>query len=460
MGRRVVASVSALWIGLAVGAAPLAAQPPAADPLRARLTALEAEVRAQRQRIGELESRLSGEAMAAAFQEKLDALRNELKAEMAAAGAARGDLDFRVYWSDGLRLETRDKSVKLKIGGRLMYDVAFFDDTGMTDSAEVRRGRLYFAGTMGKHCEFKMQFDFVGGDADLKDAYLRFRNIPVVGNITLGHFDEPFGLEQCTSTKYITFMERALPFEAFSPCSNWGVKLHNTALDGRVTWQVGLFADTDDYGTWTGEDRYALTGHLTGLPVYEDEGRRLVHVGFSYSYRAVGGAVRYRSRPEAHLAPRLVDTGSIAADNASLFGGEAAVVLGSFSFQAEYMGAIAGTGERNLCFSGFYTQASYLLTGEHRPYSKPSGSFGRVKPLRPFCNGEGPGAWEVAARYSYVDLNDGGVGGGRLRDYTLGINWYLNNNVRLMWNYVCAQVARSGLDETAHILQMRVQVDF
>jgi len=67
-----------------------------------------------------------------------------------------------------------------------------------------------------------------------------------------------------------------------------------------------------------------------------------------------------------------------------------------------------------------------------------------VKPLRNFKKGDGPGAWELAARLSYLNLNDDGVDGGRLRDLTLGLNWYLNPNVRMMWNYVLADPSDGG----------------
>jgi phosphate-selective porin OprO/OprP len=102
---------------------------------------------------------------------------------------------------------------------------------------------------------------------------------------------------------------------------------------------------------------------------------------------------------------------------------------------------------------------SYFLTGEHRSYSKNKGAFDRVKPKQNFGldKEKGWGAWEIAGRYSYLDLSDGGISGGELDDFTLGVNWYLYPNVRIMGNYIFADLDDVG--ETS-IFQMRFQVDW
>jgi phosphate-selective porin OprO/OprP len=107
-------------------------------------------------------------------------------------------------------------------------------------------------------------------------------------------------------------------------------------------------------------------------------------------------------------------------------------------------------------FSGYYAYASYFLTGEHRAYKNSSGTFDRVKPKTNFGKG-GTGAWEVALRYSGLDLNDAPIQGGELEDITFGLNWYLNPNVRAMFNYVLADLDTVG---NADIVQLRFQIDF
>ncbi|MHC4314639.1 MAG: OprO/OprP family phosphate-selective porin, partial [Planctomycetota bacterium] len=306
----------------------------------------------------------------------------------------------------------------------------------------------------------KLQFDFAGSDADLKDAYLGLKDFPF-GNIRGGHFKEPFGLEELTSSKYITFMERSLPMEAFAPSRNAGLMLFDTALEDRMTWAVGIFRNTDDYGEGQDDGGYNFTGRLTTLPVYQDNGASLIHLGIGYSHRNPDGeSAQFRSRPGAHLLDRFVDTSSFACDTVDLLGLEGAWVSGPLSVQGEYVFASAdraGSSSSNANLHGYYIQTSYFLTGEHRKYKPSAGSFSRVKPKENFSFGGGSGAWEVGLRYSGLDLDDSSISGGELDTITAGLNWHLNPNTRIMWNYIHADKDDVG---KADMLMTRLQIDF
>lgn len=393
------------------------------------------------------------------------------------AAAQENDTDFKAYWKEGIRLDSKDENFKLKIGGRIQTDWATIDpDSELEDyfpelkgtGVEFRRARLYTSGTVYGSVDFKVQYDFAGGDADFKDVYLGLKGVPGVGHIKVGHFKEPFSLEELTSSKYITFMERSLP-NAFSPSRNTGLMLHNPVLDKRMTWAVGYFYNTDDYGdTFEGYSNTNLTARLTGLPWYTEDGEKLLHLGLSYSSQSRDEAkttVRYRARPECHLSPdRLVDTGSIAADGVSLINPEVALVFGPFSLQAEYTTAsVDSTAENGPEFSGYYVYASYFLTGEHRNYKTSEAAFDRVKPRNNFhSKNGGAGAWEIALRHSHIDLNDEGISGGKENNTTLGVSWYLNPNTRVMFNYVSADLEeRTGVDDgSVSIFESRFQIDF
>jgi phosphate-selective porin OprO and OprP len=205
---------------------------------------------------------------------------------------------------------------------------------------------------------------------------------------------------------------------------------------------------------------------LTGLPWYDEEakGRRLVHLGLAGSYIVPEeNQVRFRARPEANLAPRFVDTGTMAAEQAYLLGAEAALVYGPFSLQSEYIRTwVDAMVLPDVSFDGFYVFGSLFLTGEHRGYRRSSGGFDRVRPRNNFGFGEdeGWGAWEMALRYSRLHLNDRWVSGGTLADVTAGVNWYLNPNARVTFNYIYADVERQGHNGEAHVFQTRLQVDF
>ena len=398
------------------------------------------------------------EQTVAELRERIEALEKQQAAD---------SKTFKLYWKEGIRFDTPDKAFQMRIGGRIQNDWAFFDqDSSLEDAVgnwddgtEFRRARLYMQGLLYEMVELKAEYDFAGGDADFKDVYLGLKGLPV-GRLRVGHFKEPFSLDELISNNYMTFLERALP-NALVPARNTGIMINNHVLEDRMTYALGVFREADDFGSGEGDGKYNVTARLTGLPLYEDEGSALLHLGLAYSHRNRSDTFSYSQRPESHLAERLINTGSVEVDDLDLVGAEVAMVYGPASLQVEYITAMvdddAGS---NPDFSGYYIQTSYFLTGEHRPYRLSDAVFSRVKPKADFPGQEGGiGAWEIAARYSHLDLKDGGINGGELDDVTVGLNWYLNPNTRVMLNYVYADA--SDLYEGAtHILQTRFQIDF
>ena len=374
--------------------------------------------------------------------------------------------NLKVYWKEGLRLDSADKSQRLRIGGRIMNDWGFFSTSDQLNDAvgpvvngtEFRRARLYLSGRMYDRVNFKAQYDFAGGNAGFKDVYIGIDKLPGAGKVQVGHFKEPFSLEMQTSSKYITFMERSLA-NVFAPERNSGMMIANTGFDKRLTWALGAFRDSDSFGEASGPGNYAVTGRVTTSPWSADGGSKLLHLGLAYSHRnPTGDTLRIRQRPETHLTTRFVDTGRLPAESLDLVGVEAAVVVGPASFQSEYIhNSVHQPNGGDASFGSFYLQGSYFLTGERRPYRASGGHFNRVKPLHNLGDQNGWGAWEIALRYSQLDLNDRLINGGELRDVTLGLNWYLNPTTRFMWNYVFADRVELG---EAHLFQTRFQVDF
>lgn len=372
--------------------------------------------------------------------------------------------DFCAYWRDGLRFATADGMFDLRIGGRFMFDWVWMGEDDrikadfgqQEDGVRFRRGRFYMRGNIYENTEYMLQIDFAGGEVVLRDVFLGLSDFPL-GKLRMGQFKEPFGLEQLASSNHMTFLERALP-DAFTPGRNVGFMLHDTMLDQRMTWAAGLFRDTDDTGLGVDDGGYNLTARLTGLPWYQDKGAALLHLGAAYSYRNPDETVRYRSRPETPIGDRFVDTGNIPIDQVDLLGLEAAWIAGPFSLQGEYMWAnVDRQLSTNVTFRGYYAQASYFLTGERRSYSTASGTLGAAKPKDNFRWGAGPGAWELKVRYSSLDLTDGPVQGGQMDSIGAGLNWYLNPNARIMWDFVHSDVESSG---RANSLMMRLNVFF
>ena len=373
----------------------------------------------------------------------------------------------------------------LKIGGRIFADTAMFTQNAASmtqvgdadNGTEMRAAWLAFKGSAFHVIDYKLQFD-IAGQTSFKDAFVQVKELPWLGNVRIGHFKEPFGFEQLEASKYTTFMERSLgDAGVFVPGRNMGVMAFDCTENERMTWAIGAFvSEQGSKPPATSEDHAgtALTMRATFLPWYDEatEGRGLLHTGIAYSYRAVGDeTLQLRSRPEAHLGPYIVDTGTIDVSEWQVLGGELAYLYGPFSIQSELFHAnLNMIGSPNVELNGCYANFSYFLTGENRNYKRGAGTFNnRIKPFENFfrvrgedgCTITGKGAWELAYRYSYVDLNDGIVTGGCASDHTFGLNWYLTPYTRMMFNYVHSTTDRGGVDNgVINVFQMRAQVDF
>jgi len=342
---------------------------------------------------------------------------------------------------------TADMTVNL--GGRIQLDAALYDEdvTELGSGTEFRRARFFVNGDIDDNWDYKLQIDFADGEVDLKDAFVRFDGLNL-GKIKVGHFKTPFSLEEMTSSKYITFMERAMP-NAFATSRRIGVGLDN--VSGNRTFSAALYGDS---AADSGDDEgLGLAARFTTAPQF-GEGR-FAHFGAALAYEEPtntgSSTVRFRARPESHVtSSRLVNGGTIAdVSNITKFGLEAAYVTGPFSVQAEYITAsvdAANSGDPD--YDGYYVYASYFPWGGTRAYK--NGAFGRVKAFR---------TWEFAVRYSSIDLND--TGGGEQNNITLGANYYINPYLRLMGNYVLTDV-EDGIngDEDPSVLQFRIAMDF
>ncbi len=371
-------------------------------------------------------------------------------------------------WRYGLRYETEGGLLRLRLGGLFQYDGAFFQEgsdlSSADDDSEFRRARLVLEGALGKYGEFRIQYDFADkeGSESIDDLWASAKNLPWLGRVKLGHFKESFGLENLTSPRDTTFMELALP-GAFLPGRNVGVALSNAVFDERATWALGLFRETSS-DLDIDSDSVTFTGRLTGLPWYREDGNKLLHLGAGFSYRNLDESdFSYGQQPESQLAPEYLDTGGFVVEDLYLVNAELALVYGPFSFQSEYFYSNAQSDAgMDVEFDGLYAQASYFITGEHRPYKTGVGTFDKVIPRRNFFFGgaHGPGAWEIAIRYSQIDLNDANITGGKEHNITAAVNWYQNPNFRIVFNYVYGDIDSPSGDDKFHAFQGRLQMAF
>jgi phosphate-selective porin OprO/OprP len=459
----------------------------AQDNTEERLRLLEERIRLQEQEIQKLRSEL-----ATSERGSLDAELDQYLSKLESGAWWDKPEASAVTHTTGLKFSTSNKQFQAQIGGRIMADwiwmfddddkdefdevTDFYSDSYFEDQFEFRRARLFMSGTIWENVQFKAQYDFAKGDeVEFKDVWMGLKNVPFVGNVKVGHFKEFFSLEELTSSKYITFMERAMINDAFVGGRSVGIGIHNNYYDGRLGWGLGYFT-----GEATSHDQEKIwAARVWGTPWYDKDCPGFLHLGVGFRYFDwADNSARVRFRPEIHTFDRVLDTsddfGSItdADDGAYVIGFEAAFVYGPFSLQAELMQmSFDSDAADDPSLFGFYVYGSWFITGESRAYKK--GAFQRIKVNDPFhYEDSGPGAWELALRYSYVDFEDGnlydypsdgevsedGLLEGQVSNFTIGLNWYLNRNTRVMFNYVISDV--DGLEETIDALMVRFQIDF
>lgn len=451
---------TAVLAGVALLPGTALAQAP--DEADARLAALEQQIAVLRATLDEQQQLLRGLSAQAARE----------KAAAAGANAVAATTNGR-----NLSFANSQGDYAFQIGGLLQAESAWHDsdDVQLGDGTQMRRLFLEVRGTAFRSWSYRYQYDFArpaGGDPaarGIRDAWIAYNHdyggfAPAV--ITFGNHKQPFGLERLGSNLIPMFLERGVT-DLFSPDRHIGV----SAKTGGASWSaaLGLFGEKpeSDVGA-EGDEGWDVSGRVTYAPI--NDAGRLLHLGAAVRRNQSNDStneLRFRSRPHVNVAGvRLIDTGVIPGVNDFVSVGlEAAAVRGPLTLQSEYVltrvnrgGALA-----DLDFDAFYAQASWLFTGESRPYRAADGVFDRIAPLTTVGAG-GIGAWEVGLRYSTADLSDANVIGGRQDDVTVGLNWYPTPNLRLSANYVTVlDVDRPGNaanGDSPDIFALRAQIDF
>ncbi len=339
--------------------------------------------------------------------------------------------------------------------GRLHLDYAIHDedDQPLDDNAIIRRARLGLKGEIGSNVSFEIGYDFAEDgsftieNGSFTDVSLTY-DISKEAAITVGQFKVPFGLEELTSSNNITFIERALPSIAFPPGRRLGAGI---SRDGS-NYTIAAMAFGKSIG---GHEGKGVGARFTFSPIDKDD--TVIHFGVAATTENPRvDEAQFNPRPEsAPTQVRFVNTGDLeAVRRITQFGLEAAWMRGPLSAQAEWMrsGISRDSGRADVNFHGWYVAGSWVITGESRGYN--DGSFGGVSP-----KGRG-GAWELAARFSGINLDDGPARGGKEHNLALGLNWYVNDHLRFMANAIKVQSKRRGESDNPGILLLRTQIAF
>ncbi|MFM7864517.1 MAG: porin, partial [Planctomycetaceae bacterium] len=228
-----------------------------------------------------------------------------------------------------------------------------------------------------------------------------------------------------------------------TPDREVGVALYNNTDDQSISWTTGAFFDgiSDTLKERIDDNQgLRLSGRLTWNPVFEDDGSKILHAGIGLLYTEdQDNSIRFRTRPQIHEGPRLLDSGALQADAYTVGNLELAAVMGPVTLQSEaYLATLHG-GQPGSA-GGWYAHASWLVTGEHRMYERfgqHGPQFGRNKPARNLSVRSAnlaPGAVELKSRYSSLLLDQ--FDRGAYHDVTTGVNWYWSDRTRLMFDWI------------------------
>ena len=370
-----------------------------------------------------------------------------------------------------LTLQTNDGRFQWFTDARLYIDFGGYwgseRGNSFSNGGSINEARLALNFTYSKDWISQIDVSFYGNATEMKDIWIGYTGFKD-SLIRVGHFKGPYGLENLISSRYISFMERPMVSQAFKPGRNIGFAYSRWGKHWQGT--VNVFnqgaGDVDE----TGEDMgYGYGARFSVAPILTETS--VLHFGISGVVKtpkaASGNTFSLKASNEGtqDLA-KILTTGKIKyVDKNQVLGLEAAATRGPFYVEAEYakdeVKRFAGYAEPS--FSGWYANVGYFLTDDHHPYESQTGEFDRVIPKGKW------GAVEVVARYSTLDLNDlaAGVKGGSAKVTSLGMNWYVNYNSRIMFDLARVRTDKYAVgdrpykpNDTYNYAQMRFQLNF
>lgn len=359
----------------------------------------------------------------------------------------------KVDTKGGIKVTSADGKFEANVGGRVHFDAYAFerDDVATTGTSEFRRARLTLSGkALG--WEYKLEQDFgAGNNLDgLRDAFIAKNAFG--GKITIGHFKPYRAMEELTSSNEILMMER--PFATATGLFNarqfqQGVG-YQRAGDS-YTAGISVFNLRSAAGVRNEGIGYA--GRFTWAPINNDQNTLHLGAWFSVENLNNGSAATTAVANYAGRRGPSLTIASLAPTRGKTISAYAAEVAGSFGpafFQGEYVQSTfeqPTTADQDI--TTWYLQGSWILNGGHKAYKPATGVFGSPKV------GD-KGLWELTARYDTIENKD--IVNREATSWLFGVNYYVNPNLRFMFNYTQGENEVNG-DETGQYA-LRTQFSF
>ena len=473
---RTLHRISAAALAVSAGWA-LPGQAYAADrtSVETELAAMRAQMEAMASRIDSLEAQLAAarsqaDTASQAAQNAAQAAQSATQTAAAAQLAAAKSPAVEVAWKGAPEIRG-ESGWSFKPRGRLQLDVdAVNGPSGLPSSVkdhlgtdvELRRAYLGFEGTIPGGFGYRAEIDVAGSSVAITDLYLTYKASKDL-TLVLGNQKPNLGLEELTSDLFTSFEERADFTSAFG--FERRVGLNAQYANKTVVAQLGVFADdpaalnNDNNRSWSADGRLVFMPRLAG---------GTLHLGGSVHWRTLNGSiptVTYQARPFVHTTDqRFLNAMVGGADRERGLGLEAAWVSGRFHATAEnFWQSVGRAGLADPTFMGGYAEVGYLLTDDETAYK--AGVYERIKPRHGFDRG-GIGAIQVNARYSWLDLDDAGIHGGRQQTAGISAIWIPTDYVRFILDYGHLWIKDSPViaggrnDYGVDALGMRAQFDF
>lgn len=373
-----------------------------------------------------------------------------------------------VHWN-----EYHGPHFTIRAGAGFLYDFAAFaqdkeskEQIAMLPGEKVRDFRFIMGGRLPSlplpttWCAGVM-YDAPTNSWLLRQTGVMFQVPKILSYFFIGRQKEGFSLNKVMVGYDGWTMERFTMSDATIPLLADGLEWLGYSKKHGFLWNLGYFNDVASKGQSFSSYSSQEVARAAWLPVHSEEEGTLIHLGFNFRYgKPEGGQIRLKSRPEAFIAPFFLDTGTFAASSSNSEGYEVYFRRRSLLFGSEYyLQHVNSPSTRDPMFHGGDVVATWLMTGETRPYNTVGGYFKDITPARPVFNG-GPGAWEAVLRYSYTDLDSKNVHGGTFGRFTPMVNWYLSENVRLEMGYGYGHLNRFNLKGNTQFFQTRLQLQF
>lgn len=352
----------------------------------------------------------------------------------------------------GLKVKSPDGDFEIKLGGRMHADYTSHSNYSdlpannrPIDGTQIRRGRIALSGSLYKDFDYMIETDFANDAVAVKDLFLVYHGFNAPLELTVGHQKHAMSMEIQESSNDIMFTERSMVSALTTPFFDRAIGINLKGFGDNWNVQGGFYGDSMGSSATNAANNEGNGFGIRGTWTPINEKDRVLHVGLNYGYRntadnntANSQTARMRYRTTGMSEFEIVDTGTITnMDNVKTGIFELAGMYGPLSFQSEFAKSkVSRDNITDADVSAWYAQVGWTLTGESRTYKGSDGEFKRLSPKNPFDLKNGKwGAWELAARYDSIDLQDASLTGGEAKRLSVSLNWYLNEDVRILAGY-------------------------